>query len=114
MDDVMPTEPSVPLYAAGSYVAAVYNQDWYVAQVEAEEPENECSGFTLFKHIERKGHSQFVWGSGKDTLKTNYDVVVVIYPPIPVSSRLWCLPKEFVKEIEKLKRVKWFLLLNVL
>jgi hypothetical protein len=48
-------------------------------------------------------------------LKTiNLDVLMVNYPPIPVSSRLWGLPKEIVKKIEKLKRVKWFLLLNVL
>jgi hypothetical protein len=113
MDDVMATKPSAPLYAVGSYVAAVYDQDWYVAQVEAEEPENECPGFTLLKYMERKGHNQFVWGNGKDTLKTiNSDVLMVIDPPIPVSSRLWGLPKEVVKEIEKLKRVKWFFIVK--
>ena len=28
-------------------------------------------------------------------------------PPIPVSSRLWGLPKDVVKEVEKLFRVLW-------
>jgi hypothetical protein len=41
MGHIMPTKPSAPLYAVGSYVAAVYDQKWYVALVEAEEPENE-------------------------------------------------------------------------
>jgi hypothetical protein len=113
MDDIMATKPSAPLYAVGSYVAAVFDQDWYVAQVEAEEPENECPGFTLLKYMEIKGHNQFVRGSGKDSLKTiNSDVLRVIDPPIPVSSRLWGVPKDVVKEIEKLKRVKWFFIVK--
>jgi hypothetical protein len=100
MDDIMATKPSAPLYAVGSYVAAMFDQDWYVAQVEAEEPENECPGFTLLKYMvmEIKGHNQFVQGSGKDTLKTiNSDVLMVIDPPIPVSSRLWACPKMLSK-----------------
>lgn len=97
-----------PLYAVGSYVAAVYDHEWYVAQVEAEEPENECQGFTLLKYMERKGKNQFVWGEKKDTLKTiNRDILRKVDPPIPVSSRLWGLPKEIEKEIDKLMRVKW-------
>jgi hypothetical protein len=47
-------------------VAAVYDYELYVAQVEGREPE----GYTLLKYMERKGNNQFGWGSGKDTLKT--------------------------------------------
>jgi len=50
--------------------------------------------------MERKGNNQFVWGSGKDTLKTiNKDIICIVDPPIPVS-RLWGLPKDVVKSIE--------------
>jgi len=67
-----------------SYVAAVYDSKWYVAQVEGEEPENECPGFTLLKYMERKGENQFVWGDGKDTLKTiDKDILRIVDPPSP-------------------------------
>jgi hypothetical protein len=67
------------MFPVGSYVAVVYDGDWYVAQVEGEEPE----GYTLLKYMERKGNNQFVWGSGKDTLKTiNKDILCIADPPI--------------------------------
>jgi hypothetical protein len=100
------------MFPVGGYVAAVYDGDWYVAQVEGEEPEEETEGYTLLKYMERKGNNQFVWGSGKDTLKTiNKDILCIVDPPIPVSSRLWGLPKDVVKNIEKILRVKWSILL---
>jgi hypothetical protein len=96
------------MFPVGSYVAAVYDGDWYVAQVGGEEPE----GHTLLKYMERKGNNQLVRGSGKDTLKTiNKDILSIVDPPIPVSSRLWGLPKDVVKSIEKILRVKWSILL---
>jgi hypothetical protein len=107
-DDLLLPFKMPPLYAVGTYVAAVYDSEWYVAQVEGEEPENECDGFTLLKYMERKGNNQFVWGAAKDKLKTiNSDIIRVVDPPIPVSSRLWGLPKDVVKDIEKRMRVKW-------
>jgi hypothetical protein len=54
------------IFPVGSYVAAVYDDELYVAQVEGREPE----GYTLLKYMERKGNNQFVWGSVNDTLKT--------------------------------------------
>ncbi len=100
-----------PLYAVGTYVAAMYDTEWYITQVEAEEPENECPGFTLLKYMERSGPNQFVWGC-KDTLKKiNTDILREVEPIIPVSSRLWGLPKDVVKEIDRLLRVKCGLLL---
>jgi len=97
-----------PLYSVGSYVVATYDDEWYVALVEGEEPEDESPGFTMLKYMERKARNQFVWGTAKDTLKTNNrDIVMQVEPPIPVSSRFWGLPKEVVKDIENRMRVKW-------
>jgi hypothetical protein len=60
--------------------------------------------------MERKGNNQFLWES--DTLKTiNKDILCIVDPPIPVSLRLWELPKDVVKSIEKILRVKWSILL---
>ncbi len=88
------------MFPVGSYVAAVYDGYWYMALVEGEEPEEEMEGYALLKYMERKGNNQFVWGIGKDTLKTiNKDILCIVDPPIPVSSRLWGLPKDDVKSI---------------
>jgi hypothetical protein len=35
-----------------------------------------------------------------------------VEPPIPVSSRLWGLPKDVVKEVEKLFRVLWSIIFH--
>jgi hypothetical protein len=52
--------------------------------------------------MERKGNDQFVWGNGRETLKTiNKDILCIVDPPVPVSSRLWGLPRP--KSIEKIK-----------
>ncbi len=66
--------------------------------MEGEETEEETEGYTLLKYMERMGNNQFVWGSGKDTLKTiNKDILCIVDPPIPVSSRLWGLPRSLKK-----------------
>lgn len=101
-----------PDYPVGSFVVAVYDGLWYIAQVEGEEPDNECPGFTLLKYMERRGDNQFVWGKVKDTLKThNGDILLQVDPPVPVSSRLFGLPKVVVNEVDKLFRVKWSIIL---
>jgi hypothetical protein len=93
----------------GSFVVAVYDKKWYIAQVEGEDPEEECKGFTLLKYMERRGENQFVWGQVRDTLKTNnQEILLKVEPPIPVSSRLFGLPKNVVAEVDKLIRVKWW------
>jgi hypothetical protein len=97
-----------PAFTVGTYVVAVYDRQWYLAQVEEELPENECEGFTLLKYMERRGHNQFVWGKVHDILKTiNRDILLKVDPPIPISSRFWGLPKETVKKVEKLFMVRW-------
>jgi hypothetical protein len=40
--DVAMASKQAPLYIVGSCVAAVYDDEWYTGQVEAEKPENEC------------------------------------------------------------------------
>jgi hypothetical protein len=42
-DLVQPTKYTL-LHPVGSYVAAVYDREWYLAEVEGEEPENETDG----------------------------------------------------------------------
>ena len=97
-----------PVYPVGSYMVATYDDELYIVLVEGEEPEKETAGFTLLKYMERKGRNQFVWGTARDTLKTNNRVIVrEVDPPIPVSSRLWGLDKDTVKDIESKMRLKW-------
>ena len=104
-----------PAHKVGQFVVAMYDSTWYIAQVEGEEPENECEGFTLLKYMERKGHNQFVWGQVSDQLKTiNTDILLTVEPPVPISSRFLGLPKDVVKEVEKLLRVKWSIIWIVL
>ena len=102
---------AVSEYSVGEYVVAIYDQDWFIAQVEGEEPENECDGFTLLKYMIRKGKNQFVWEEdGKaDLLKTiNSDILLKVETPIPVTNRFFGLQKDLVKKVETLFRVKWF------
>jgi hypothetical protein len=74
-----------------------------VAQVEAEEPENECEGFTLLKYMQRIGRNQFVWGAVPDILKTiNKDILLKTGPPIPVSSSYLGYPKDIVKTLDQM------------
>jgi len=69
---------------------------------------NETPGFTMLKYMERKGRNQFVWGTARDTLKTNNrDIIREVEAPIPVSSRLFGLPKDVVKDIENMRVKKW-------
>jgi hypothetical protein len=111
--DELPKAP--PLYPVGCHVAAMYDKQWYIAQVEPEEPENECAGFTLLRYMERRGFNQFVWGQKVDKLKTiNSDIIMKVEPPIPVSSRLYGLPKDTVKNIENIIMVKWSIIPNIL
>jgi hypothetical protein len=99
---------SPPTYAVGSYVVATYDDEWYIALVEGEEPDEETPGFTMLKYMERRGRNSFVWGTTRDTLKTNNrDIVRVVDPPIPVSSRLFGLPKDVLKDIETFMSLKW-------
>jgi hypothetical protein len=68
MDEAVVTK-QVPLQALGSYIAGLYKEKFYIAQVEVEEPENDCPGFMVLKYTERP--NQFVEG-GKDRLNQQH------------------------------------------
>ena len=88
-----------PDYQVGSHVAAKYGNDWYISQVEGEDPDEEEDGFTLLLYMERKGNNQFIWGK-KDLFKTdNKDIICVVNPPVPVSSRAYGLTKEDLSKV---------------
>ena len=58
----------------GQYVVAIYDNMWYIAMVECEDPDEENDKYTLLKYMERKGENCFVWGK-TDLLKTkNSDI----------------------------------------
>lgn len=97
-----------PEYPVGYYVVAMYEKQWYIAQVEGEDPEDETPGCTLLKYMARKGDNRFLW-SKPDVFKTrNCDILLRTDPPIPVSARgFWGHPRSVVKEIEKLVKGKW-------
>jgi len=107
--DVGMEEQEEEQYRVGSFVVAVYEKSWYLAQVEGEEEEEETEGFTLLKYMERAGPNQFVWGKRTDRLKTlNSDIIMLVEGgPIPISSRFVGLPKEVVKKVEERMRVLW-------
>ena len=94
-------EPYEPCdYQVGSYVVALYESRWYVAQVEGEDPDEETEGFTLLHYMNHKGFNQFSWGEKKDILKTNNkDIICAIGPPIPVSSRAMGLRKNDLDKV---------------
>lgn len=113
-EDDCVSQKKPPAFSVGSFVVAVYDRNWYLAQVEGEEPENECEGFTLLKYMDRKGHNKFVWGEVNDLLKTiNTDILLAVDPPLPNSSRFWGLPKDDLKKVENLFMVKWSIIIYV-
>jgi hypothetical protein len=54
-----PSSGNTDLYPVGSWVVAVYKAEWYVAQVEGEDPEEEEEGYTQLNYMERCGFNQF-------------------------------------------------------
>lgn len=90
----------------GQYVAAVYNGDWYIAQVEGEEEEEEKQGYTLLKYMKREGYNMFIW-SKLDMLQTlHVDILMPTPAPVPTSNRGYCgYDKKVLGEVEKSFRV---------
>jgi hypothetical protein len=88
-------------------VVAVYKNDWFIGQVEGEDPDTEEEGYTLVKYMEKKGHNRFLWGA-QDMLKCrNNDILLLVDPPIPVSNRHMGLPAATLKSVETIFRVLW-------
>ena len=106
---------SSPTYNVGEYVAAIYDGLWYIAQVEGEEEDEEVTGFTLLRYMNRKGHNQFYWDSKPDLLKTNNkDILCKTQPPIPVSSRYVGYPKNVLKNVDTLRLTIFWLIFFIL
>ena len=64
----------------GSYVAAVYQNQWYIAQVEAEE--EEMAGYTLLQYMDKLGSNKFLWGKKPDLLRTIDVDILMKTPPL--------------------------------
>ena len=98
-------------YKVGSFVVAIYENVWYIAQVEGEELEEETKGFTLLKYMNKVGRNEFTWGVRKDRLKGktfNGDIIMCVEGgPVPVSSRCLGLDKISLKKVDELIRVLW-------
>jgi hypothetical protein len=101
-------------FSVGSFVVAIYDDLWYIAQVESEQPEDKIPGCILLKYMTRKGFNQFHWDDKvQDLLRTDRrDIIMPIDPPIPVSNRYWGLPKEKLQELQKNSRVNWSIISN--
>ncbi len=69
---------------------------WHIVvcgQVEAEEPENECEGFTLFKCKQRISRNQFMWGTVPNILKTINKYILLSPYPFPSLPGIWVSQK---------------------
>ena len=42
-------------FKVGDFVAAIYEEEWFVAQVEGEEPDEEEDGLILLKYMKQTG-----------------------------------------------------------
>ena len=94
------TTNNQPDFLVGSYVVALYDKLWYIAQVEGEDPDEEVEGFTLLVYMERRGNNQFIWGK-QDVLRTNNkDIICSVGAPVPVSSRAHGLTKEDLAKVK--------------
>jgi len=99
------TDDDYSTLIVGTYVAAVYDNAWYICQVEGEEEEDETPGFTLLRYMNFMGHNQYFWDEKPDILKTNHlDILCKTSFPVPVSSRYMGLKKEDVVKVDKLFR----------
>ena len=94
-------------------MVALYDNDWFIAQVEGEEPDEEVEGFTLLRYMEQKGENQFIHGK-VDTLKTNdKDIILRVNPPEPVSNRHYGLCNDDLKKL-KAKMVGFIIIISAL
>ena len=108
-DDVVASEEPCDLeeeYSVGTFVVAMYEEEWFIGQVERER-----DGLVLVKYMKHSGghiKNSFMWPGKSDMLKTNVDdIVCKVDPPIPISSRAHGLNLKDMKIFDK-KLVKWF------
>lgn len=89
----------------GDYVAAIYENEWYlttVISISKMPPPINAQYFHL-KFTEIKGENKFQWPSKEDEIPIiREDILCVVPPPIPVSSRHIGLDKDAYKKVKKL------------
>ena len=99
-------------YKVGDFVAAIYEEEWFVAQVEGEEPDEEEDGLILLKYMKQTGgrmKNSFIWPDKDDIFKTKEsDILCKVSPPEPVSNRAFGLNIADLNVVETMM-VKWFM-----
>ena len=82
-----------PDYQVGSHVVVKYDNLWYIAQVEGEDPDDEQDWFTVMMYMDTKGNNQFIWGKIALLRTRNNNIICAVDPRVPVSSRDYGLAK---------------------
>lgn len=80
----------LPALKAGDYVAAVYEGEWFLATVFGTPIVKGDGGHTYYNlsFAQIKGQNKFIWPEKQDSnLTLEDDILCIVSPPIPVSSR---------------------------
>jgi hypothetical protein len=77
----------IPRRNLGSYVVAVYEEEWFLAEISKDQAQV-AKGYTRLKYMVKKGTNSFAWGA-KDDIHVALDVDIILEPviPEPVNSR---------------------------
>ena len=72
-------------FKVGDFGAVIYEEEWFVAQVEGEEPDEEEDGLILLKYMKQTGgrmKNSFIWPDKDDIFKTKEsDILCKVSPP---------------------------------
>ena len=86
------------------YVAACYNRKWYIAEVlcTSDDDAQEATYYYL-KFTVNEDENKFSWPTKSDEVpKLLEDILCIVSPPVPVSSRHIGLVEEDYKKVSKL------------
>jgi len=80
-------DPPQPKRQAGSWVVALYEGEWFLCEVMADQ-EGVASGYTKLSYMAIKGKNVFSWGDKPDLVDTlEEDIILDKVEPVPVNSR---------------------------
>jgi hypothetical protein len=89
-------------YKEGSFVVAVYDKEWFIAQVDHSQQETPA-GYTRLRYMRKVGNNRFIWEKHQDLLDTlDLDILMSIPDPIPVASRFMGLHVSHAKKADQL------------
>ena len=72
----------------GTMVVAVYEGEWFIAEVMEEQERGVPGGYTRLKFMAIKGNNVFAWPNKEDRVITyNEDILLENIDPIPLNSR---------------------------